>query len=273
MNLVIGIDQTGAVDSLGRAKPLPIAMAWRLQNESKIQLIVGRVPTAGPRALEELLFEIPNAPKFPVPVIVDAVLGLPQALSHPGPRQLAKEAAKYVPPGGGKPIGRIAAESFFLNIGGSETTMQLPPPRAVETLTGSQSVFKNRPYQKNVQTGTYRILRDLGSEDISRIAFWPFEDTTHARFVYCEGWPTLMWKQLLKVSVRSPEILAQRFQLPRLQEDADLADAAMLAVGGLELHEQNLLLQEPPEPFRSLALTEGWIAGANTLVQSTVLKP
>ena len=59
------------------------------------------------------------------------------------------------------------------------------------------SVFKNKPFQKNVQTGTFRIWKDLGSDkEYENFSFWPYETESLNKYTVCEAYPSLCRKEL-----------------------------------------------------------------------------
>src|SRR5690606_15146623 len=70
----------------------------------------------------------------------------------------------------------------------------------------ANSVFQSRPYQKNIQTGTYRIWKDLTSGGPTRWAnIWPFEtersELLDAPWIF-EGFPSLLWREVLGLPTR-----------------------------------------------------------------------
>jgi hypothetical protein len=68
--------------------------------------------------------------------------------------------------------------------------------RAAEVELGCLSVFKNKPFQKNVQTGTYRIWSDLGKNgNYKDFNIWPYQNE-QGRAYLCEGYPSHALKML-----------------------------------------------------------------------------
>lgn len=186
-------------------------------------------------------------------------MGLPEAL------QLAKKESG--------PFGRTSAEQFFDEILRGGKTI---PTRLCEELARANSVFRSRPFQKNIQTGTYRLWRDLATDPHFRDwRIWPYSKT-QSKFTLFEGYPSLMWRQVGGVNSRAPEKLGRILkhygvrttpeQLRAIRANSDLADAAMLALGGWVLWQKNQLFEPfqgffESDEFRRRACTEGWIAG------------
>ncbi len=274
----LGVDQTGAVLPSGRPKSLACTVLVRRGEE---WVLYATHPSGKPLALpcfnsqfiEILLESFRQSLDANVAMMVDCVLGLPWvSWKHTGERpgdlrsllRLCALETEY---------GRGASEAFFSKWNVSESL----PRRACELATGSNSVFQTWPYQKNIQTGTHRIWRDLtsiGDEDY--FSFWPFDPPRRARPWVFEGYPSYYWKHLFGFRKRVPSafplvIAALREQgvsirvcgKSAIQRDCNLADAAILSLAGLVLQERRKLFQ-PFEGFEwnLSARAEGWIAGA-----------
>ncbi len=104
-------------------------------------------------------------------VLVDAVLGLPAAITAQIQRSGASLAGWFEQARvhherrlglGLLARGRDPAEDFFAALL-KRAGVSGVPTRECERLSGANSVFIPRPYQKNVQTGTYRIWVELGA--------------------------------------------------------------------------------------------------------------
>jgi hypothetical protein len=224
-------------------------------------------------------------------ILIDCVLGLPSEIlrSHGFEVSLRRlERIEQLDPRA--PFGREASQHFFSEIleqgwrpapGGSRPY----PERAAEQLAGANSVFRTHPFQKNIQTGTYRIWREL-SRCRRSVRLWPFEGSENSGYSGArlhEGYPSLLWREYLEFKARTPQKLpaclrARGVQLSsaaarQIASNADLADAAVLAFGGFLLKTRGLLgpVDHPK------ARTEGWIAGlspqATTRATSTASRP
>ena len=171
-------------------------------------------------------------------------------------------------------FGMKRAEAFFAHLL-EQWGVHGIPRRQCEQLCNANSVFNPRPYQKNIQTGTYRIWRDmvLGEDGKRWFSLWPFEAAQNEQPHVFEAYPTLMWRQLLGVRTRNLALLKDAVmhackahgveittrEWPLLRRHADVADAAVLAMGGMLLQRQQALFT-PVQP-RGM---EGWIAGLAT---------
>lgn len=284
MDVLIGIDQTGAASRKGKnAKPLPVCVLglntdrqWKVVTEfqrKKLQLKM-----LGPDELLELLTQLEiEVPLKKVGLAVDCVLGLPRTFVKKPPKgrpylwEVFRAAAEFNKDG--KEFGRDVAEAFFSNW--VATDSKSIPRRTCEKISGSNSLFQSRPYQKNIQTGTFRIWKELGRTSTEWIRIWPFEKMKNPQLQgpwIFEGYPTLLWKEVLKSPTRRPSALkslvSTRFPQVQIdtwkhvQTDPDHADAFVLALGAAALLTENRLW----EPFShfdtdSDAQSEGWLLG------------
>lgn len=238
-----------------RARPLFAAAV--MTSGSNVQLHLPERPLAQLH-LNELESRFPANINFKTAVLVDCVLGLPKSFPHW--QSVLAELQNVT-----GPYGRVPAEEFFAAL---LRGIEPLPTRLCEDWARANSVFRSRPYQKNIQTGTYRIWRDLASDPRrTEWSIWPFNEAIQP-FTLFEGYPSLMWRQLAKLPARQPQRLPSwldqvgiahtRSDALRVSGNPDLADAVMLAASGWILHRQQRLLQ----PFPGFQHTqEGWIAG------------
>lgn len=273
----VGVDQTGAVRPDGVPHPLPCAILvgrdgeWALQTVQRSGKSLS-IPSFTHQALEELLATVHVHLDHRVAVLVDCVFGLPwqswrEAGERPGDvRALIRTCAFE------QAYGRNASAAFFGRWNATTTFHR----RECERVAGSNSLFQLQPAQKNIQTGTYRIWRDLaasGDEDL--FSFWPFDALGSGRAWVFEGYPSFYWKNLFGCRSRSAAGLKKVFATVRgegiplrikgkaaMSRNPDLADAGVLALAGLMLQRRERLFQ----PFESFPLfaparAEGWIAG------------
>lgn len=276
----LGIDQTGAVipGSGGmRARPLHWAALMSSGDDAPRLLL----PSSRLRRLH--LTEIEsgmesmgirtNDTELSVAVLLDCVLGLPEK----SVRWIdALDELARVP----EEFGRLPAGRFFSSLLGSP---HMIPTRLCEEWARANSVFRDKPYQKNIQTGTYRLWRDLVTDPRrDEWTIWP-HSRTPARFTLFEGYPSLMWREVAKRPSRDPKSLAGWLRSLKIRftqadarsfsTDADLADSVMLAVSGWLLHSSKKLLEPFPGFFESEVFLlrgqhEGWIAGLAAPIES-----
>jgi hypothetical protein len=296
-DLFIGVDQTGAVTGGGlAAKPLPMAL---LTKGTRPRLILHdrsgrplRLASFNRTALESALSsaEIPGPDRrlrsSKTALLVDCVLGLPKEAwpsgSDPGIETLWKlfdQAARNI--GERQGYGLKPAAGFFSSLlaeAGFKAGHDPYPVRECEELANANSVFRTHPFQKNIQCGTYRIWRDLGSSSSSdghwlNIRYFsPASRLKHDAPWLFEAYPSLLWREVLGLKTRNlsliletiesklPELEIEKACRERISQDADAADAAVLALGGLILQRRKLLFEGAPSSSRRLAV-EGWIIG------------
>ncbi len=246
---IVAVDQTGAVLPGGRAKPLCTAvfdcasgqlttnLRLRALNRAAVTEIV---PASSPRVL----------------VLVDAVLGLPEALDTPFDA-LLERAAQFT--WDGKKLGRGTAAQFFRQwLPESEGPR---PTRLAEELAGANSVFLQHPFQRNIGCGTFRILKDLSAGE-RWFSLWPHEKEARHRFVLAEGYPSHCWRAWLRAPRRRLSLLEahlrEHFPAADLPRSHDDGDAIALALGGAHFVKAGAL---DAQGLPGRAFVEGWIFG------------
>lgn len=198
--IFLGIDQTGAVDRLGKPKPLPVCL---IQGNSI------RFQTIAKFSLNEIESLVGFERLGSVVVCIDCVLGLPAPFGKTL-QQAMDDTARF--PG----FGRKVAQKYFSELLSEFQILQGPrglnnkldfPRRKVELLTGSNSVFQVHPFQKNIQTGTFRFWKDMVDEKHPYKFVFPMVNKRFKRGntipVY-EGYPSLSWKILFQTTFRRP---------------------------------------------------------------------
>lgn len=233
--IFIGVDQTGAFNrKTMKASPLPVAIiaqsvdssdrSWKLFCFDELKrkpLSLGSFDHQSIRLACRQLNLDESVSKL---VAVDCVLGLPQpvygGLSQSGWFQkgsaeqhlrgcfdrvydycnklrLKKEAF----------LGRKAAEIFFESMmrqaGFTEQAQRNDENllRVCEKNLGAQSLFKARPYQRNIQTGSFRIWHDLGKmqsegEIFSILPFHSMHEkysSSSSVMLIAEAYPSIYW--------------------------------------------------------------------------------
>jgi hypothetical protein len=253
---VIGIDQTGAVLPNGKPKPLYACVLKKTKGKPKL------FPNLKLSQLNECSIKLlidENKTSGATLVIVDSVLGLPAGLNADF-QKLLKVIKNYT--FSGQSYGSKTAVNFFHTFLSPDQIKRAEFPRRVaEELSGANSVFTLRPYQRNIGCGSYRVLKDL-AEDSSWFNVWPFEDSLKKEFVIAEGYPSLYWREILGCPSRQSDklnaFLKKNFQYTSLPKTSDDSDAAIIAVAGLHYLQAGFF-----NDFSSSQLTkkEGWIVG------------
>lgn len=235
--IFLGIDQTGAVDRLGKPKPLPACL---IKNNSVNLFYLDHFSEHIQKLKPDL-------------VCIDCVLGLP-VTTQVSLREAIAQTKAY------EKFGRAAAQDFFAKLGGGTKHT-----RSVEVKLKANSVFTVHPFQKNIQTGTYRFWKEMAdSPDWFYLPALPHEKKSKSNKIpVVEGYPSYYWKTLLKKNHRSPkellEILKSTYpklvflkaDIKLLEKDENLADALLLALAAREFKND---LNRKSHP-------EGWILG------------
>ena len=261
-----GVDQTGAkLDKVGlKASPLFIC-----------ELTSGHRLEFHRMSLEEWIQTlVHNENSTRHLAAIDCVLGLPQRtrgdyFSWDEILSFFKQAKFY---------GRDPAENLFNEIlqiyqtdtprGEAGPSLPPYPQRAVEKICSANSVFQTRPYQKNIQTGTYRILKEFNAVDRSLYSVFPFDSPLVKPITVLEGYPSLSWSQLLNQRSRKQSEFANWLKSKKILhsesaiQDPNFCDAAVMACHLKELHELNPGLVFPDPTYLPNGGQEGWILGA-----------
>lgn len=280
----LGIDQTGATDSKGTPKPLPVALVqktssgWKLtfsqKDGSRLEL-----PQVTRENVLKLLMDHAHFGRdlSRTGLVMDSVFGLPAKnwpYSQGGSENLFslfQKASAFSFQG--KAYGRDAAEAFFKEFLGKNHKGDLLR-RQCELESGANSVFLTRPFQRNIGCGTFRIWKELGAAPEKWFHVWGFEEPAlHLQdgpWIF-EAYPSLFWKKLLTLPSRQPELLVRWLktespwqrdfkasQLALLMEDPDLCDSVVLAIGARLLQERSEMWKIPDIPALD---KEGWILG------------
>lgn len=281
MKVFLGIDQTGASKN-GGAEALPLPCCVGIFREKYLQVFTEANPRRRlslarlhPEEIVKMLslLEIGNKTQNWF-LLVDCVFGLPNALLPPKRMPYLWEcfdkAAEFSYRG--KEFGREVAEVFFDSLFPQKSAEY--PRRLCEILSGSNSVFQKRPFQKNIQTGTFRIWKDLGQTKKRWAKIWPHDLETknlEGPWIF-EGYPSLIWKTLLGSRTRDLKKLRNLVQKTGvsikvdtwkwIESDPNQADAFVLMLGGYLLEKRRKLWM-PHREFMSTpeAFQEGWILG------------
>lgn len=275
---IVGVDQTGQKGTRpGTAKRLPACILTQI-DDAHWQFRAEKISALSRDIVRDLQADAePTGASQGTAIVVDCVIGLPATHwpSRPSADALwtiMRQTHNFAG------FGLDAASAFFRTIDRLESPGGL---RRCEEITDAQSVFVSTPVQRNIQTGTFRIWKDLTASGKSRwLYLWPFEQPTvrakHPVWLF-EVYPSLIWRALFdgtrRDTTRLPAIIKQfgelgitvkvsRKDIGLLIKDTDLADAAVSALGALKLQQENRLW-EPDRRFRriSIARREGWLIG------------
>lgn len=248
MKYFLGIDQTGAINKLG--VPRPLASCYICSN-SKVHFFYLNELSKKP-----IFDQINLHDTDEILIAVDCVFGLPQELKLNWDEvvTLIHQCPNY---------GQKQAQNFFFKLSNG-----IILKRQIEIILKAQSVFQEKPFQKNIQTGTFRLWKDYAQNRadfyISAIEF----RKNPKQIALYEGYPTLAWKILFNCKKREPLRLSQLLknskfgvqissdQQSLINKDPNFADAFVLA-----------LLLQTQDPFNDLPVKptpEGHILGYKT---------
>ena len=241
--IYLGVDQTGAIDSKGKPRPLPACL---IQNDVISFFYLSTF------SKQEILNKVQPAPDEQLLICIDCVLGLPDQLKLTWRSQLKKLRKNNT-------YGRQAAIVFFRNIGKGQILR-----RKIEIANNANSVFTEKPYQKNIQTGTFRIWKDISWNENDFFVPALEKRTSPGQIAIFEGYPSLSWRLLFKSTTRQPKKLSEFIKDKKLaiqwnkkhqasvMKDANLADAFVLALKMKTFKKMALLM---------IPTNEGWILG------------
>lgn len=267
--VILGVDQTGALDSNKRPRPLPCALIY-LRNNSW-QLLT---KDSGENPLSLSCFDSTHitelVSKYLVTsksenyyVIVDVVIGLPQeflTLNNSVEEQLKDYMRKTVQVDA---WGLEAGKEFFNRILIENSESCNPSKRQVELALGANSVFTPYPFQKNVQTGTFRVWKEMALSDFDDLSFGHFSKNK-AKISVIEGYPTLAFKKLMGTKRSNPKEWPSDLEkfFPNIKKktsdlNQDHLDALLLAI---QAFDTLVIKKQSICPLNSL---EGGILGAN----------
>lgn len=261
-DLYIGIDQTGAVNSKGVPKKLPLCILNPKSKKNPFTFTTIANLTHA-HLLSALKMNESTMMSQKILICVDSALGLPSVLNTT-PQSLMAKARDYS--WQAKPYGAQTAYHFFLSFLKPSSNLTSPsatnkhaqnkvhyPRRQVELLTKANSVFQLQPFQKNIGCGTYRVLKNL-AQDQRWYSLWPFEAPSR-NIVIAEGYPSFFWNSLFQLKSRNLENIKKLTGLNF--KDQDIADSFILAYGA---QFWDTVILDPPTP---MAQKEGWILGVS----------
>jgi hypothetical protein len=270
----LGVDQTGRRLKSGKAAPLP---ACSLTVEGEHATLKACDEKLKPLYLDAMTSQcvvnaVSGSASPPYALVLDCVFGLPEAVrlsqglsAHPFDCFERLNKSLYSDLG----YGREAASSFFLDLWSQPSI----PARCIESIAGSNSVFRRHPFQRNIQTGTFRIWKDIATGfHRNECGFWPWDNAesgTHP-FWFFEGYPSFFWRTLFGFQNRCPGKLVEKLESIQglsivgqdiISQSADHADAAVLAVGAWLLQRSGRLWAPVGLSPLPAGVQEGWILG------------
>lgn len=193
--LLIGVDQTGATKSNGDLKPLPTIVAFKKKQKWKIhQEEIYLESVTPPQVLALAHFLDLDIDLDQVFLCADCVFGLPRQFDHHPFRHYIEESAQA--PSWGLNAGNTFFEKILNRL---DTDSKTLPKRKVETDLGANSVFTHHPFQKNIQTGTFRFWKQMSQWGLEDYLIWPHDHPLGRsdRLHVIEGYPSLAAQVLL----------------------------------------------------------------------------
>ena len=241
--LFIGIDQTGAIKTNGHPKSLPLCVIFQKKtiiNKTLPKLSLEEIKKF---VLENLKLDIQSVKTL---ICIDSVMTLPAPLNLTH-RQILQEIKNYSFEN--KPYGALTAFHFFNSLNNKSQIES----RTIEKQLGANSVFKLKPFQKNIGCGSYRILKDL-SLDPDWYQLWPVEKKK-VNVTICEGYPSYYWKLFCNLPTRNLSKIKKITQLNF--KNQDFADSFILAKAAQKLGPEMQSVRLP-----QISKIEGWVLGA-----------
>jgi hypothetical protein len=268
-SVFLGIDQTGAVDKFGHAKPLPccILKDGRISFHQLKSFSYSEVENLFLSNKSQHANSQPTTSQLTI--IVDCVLGVPVAINKKW-RDCVQLTLNQ--PG----FGRTSASEFFYQLGNGKIHH-----RDTEMLCRANSLFREKPFQKNIQTGTFRFWKEMALDPNWFYAPMVRGERGHpSKIPIYEGYPSLSWKifgektrqtkNIKKLLARLPDIWSWTSAHQRLvDQDPNLADALLLALSGKYVlaKEKEILFAENS----MLPSEEGYILGQQTFTDKSGL--
>jgi len=199
---VLGVDQTGAKGKLGFAKPLPASLILDVGGSPRLCSPLF-LSSLNKKSIEMLLAEQDFACEWhEVLIVADCVLGLPKKVigNHNPLKKILNLMDKAFSSGG---LGLRDGELFFSKICHPLKLDDGDLLRIQEKTLNCLSVFKSKPFQRNVQTGTYRIWSDLGNgKEYLNFNIWPYQQKEKRAYL-CEGYPAHAMKVVKLEAVKA----------------------------------------------------------------------
>lgn len=136
-------------------------------------------------------------------------------------------------------VSREIAQAFFRTHGRPAGTK-----RPVDQKMKAQSLYSPTPFQRNIQTGTFRIWSELGENPLNWIGIYPWSPIDSDVNTWAvEAYPSYAWNSIFNSKIRNPKKLPHWIQKrfskqlivtasakALISKDGNYADAAVLAL-------------------------------------------
>ncbi|MCT4641147.1 MAG: hypothetical protein N4A33_02545 [Bacteriovoracaceae bacterium] len=189
IDYIIGIDQTGAKINELSAKPLPTIIFEKKDTKWLVHKNQYKLNKMNKNEIFKLL-KLDDNKK--IVLSIDCVLGLPSfVLESIGVDHFLEVLKKS---NFSNKYGTLAAMEYFDNLYELEVNQKYPL-RDVEKALNANSVFRQIPFQKNIQAGTFRIWKEI-SQDIENFGIWCYPKCLKEQIVIFESYPSYAWKFL-----------------------------------------------------------------------------
>lgn len=259
-NHFIGIDQTGASQVNGRAKPLPCTMISCKKGKQKILYTNYYLSSFTQSDIKQLYPEVDLSKTF---ILIDTVLGVPKSgTTHEKIRNLFRKASQYRY--ADNEFGALVAHNFFMQHVLIQKNKEIPK-RVVEQIAKANSIFLLKPFQRNIGCGTFRIWKDLGGSS-KWYSIWPFESRVKNTTLLAEGYPSYIWKNWIGAKRGDEKMLRKfidtlgykvEFRVGKSFLTIDHMDSCVLSLYAAEMHKKNLSVILSNDAKTK----EGWIFG------------
>jgi hypothetical protein len=257
----IGIDQTGAVDSKGNPKPLPTSLIIKTKNNYQINTNL-YIKSLDKESILQLVKSEENLSK--TFILVDSVLGLPlEDTINDQIKKIFKTASDFS--FNNKRFGAEVAYQFFNSLLINKKSKNYPQ-RKIEIITKANSIFKLKPFQRNIGCGTFRVWKDL-AKNTNWYNIWPVNKLDKNKCIIAEGYPSYYWKNLV-LAKRGDSKALLKFIETNLKvkvnfgdnkdfKTIDHMDSCILSLKAALASEKDFYLDESQKILKK----EGWIFG------------
>jgi hypothetical protein len=269
----LGIDQTGAWDPRKRRpKPLPLVMiAKDPKDPSRFRLSTHALSALTPDALRSIGVDPLITPTL---ILVDSVFwpAPSESISNPPIMDTGLMWQEFcrarLHASRMEKLGSASAEDFFKTHHRPSGTL-----REVDRQVRAHSLYSPRPFQRNIQCGTYRVWVDLGTETEPWARMWPWPSKKTVPTWIAEGYPSWI-KRSLKQNWNTNRVRWETWARTRIANSRDFEDAARLAFQAFEtIHASDGPASSDLEPPSGFPVQEGWIFGVPSIRSSAAVTP
>lgn len=248
-NLFIGIDQTGATNKNGKPKSLPVCLIYKNIIYPNLWLSDLKFESLSQLIQKTLNIKVDNLNSLRPLILIDSVFTLPSELKITHHQLMTRSNTyKY----NNKSFGAVTAFNFFNSFLTHGLTAL--PQRKIELKLKANSVFKLKPFQRNIGCGSYRVLKEL-SADRNWFKLWPVDKKQNAWATIAEGYPSFYWKTLFNLKNR-PQKKSFKFKNTIFNfKTTDHMDAFVLAIAAQKYNKLVWLIPN------AISQKEGWVLG------------